>query len=402
MKKALTILIMIAMLAAVIAFAGCTSTSGNGGGAATAAATQTATVAPTATGTETPTASGTITITDVAGRTVVVPDDPSKIAVSGSGSSRYFGWLGATDKMVAVDFQDSSLLKRKAETRPYLLANPQIKELQVLGASKGVVDPELLMKANPEVVFMSGISDTIIQNANELTEKTGIPVVLFYSGDYVTNTDKVEKSLRTIAKVLHKEERAEDVIKYFADTRADLESRAAKATETEKPTVYVGGVSYNGAHGFDGTDPTYYPFTVLSANNVAAGLSSTASTGYAATSKEQIIAWDPEIIFIDLNTMEAAGGGGIYELQTDPSYKELTAVKTGKIYALNPHTSMGTNHETSMANAYYVGKILYPEQFADIDPEAKADEIYTFVDGAPVFKTLKENMENLSYTQLEI
>ncbi|MBQ3683975.1 MAG: ABC transporter substrate-binding protein, partial [Methanomicrobium sp.] len=104
----------------------------------------------------------------------------------------------------------------------------------------------------------------------------------------------------------------------------------------------------------------------------------------------------------DLNTMEAAGGGGIYELQTDPSYKELTAVKTGKIYALNPHTSMGTNHETSMANAYYVGKILYPEQFADIDPEAKADEIYTFVDGAPVFKTLKENMENLSYTQLEI
>ncbi|MBQ4415671.1 MAG: iron ABC transporter substrate-binding protein, partial [Methanomicrobium sp.] len=192
MKKALTILIMIAMLAAVIAFAGCTSTSGNGGGAATAAATQTATVAPTATGTETPTATGTITITDVAGRTVVVPDDPSKIAVSGSGSSRYFGWLGATDKMVAVDFQDSSLLKRKAETRPYMLANPQIKELQVLGASKGVVDPELLMKANPEVVFMSGISDTIIQNANELTEKTGIPVVLFYSGDYVTNTDKVE------------------------------------------------------------------------------------------------------------------------------------------------------------------------------------------------------------------
>lgn len=277
MKKALTILIMIAMLAA-IAFAGCTSGSGSAGGSATAAATQTATAAPTATGTETQTDSATITITDVAGRSVVVPDNPSKIAVSGSGSSRYFAWLGATDKMVAVDFQDSSLLKRKAETRPYMLANPQIKELQVLGASKGVVDPELLMKANPEVVFMSGISDTIIQNANELTEKTGIPVVLFYSGDYVTSTAKVEESLRTIAKVLHKEQRAEDVIKYFADTRADLESRAAKADGTVKPTVYIGGVSYNGAHGFDGSDPTYYPFTVLSANNVAAGLGSTAST----------------------------------------------------------------------------------------------------------------------------
>ncbi|MBO7388746.1 MAG: hypothetical protein J6T90_04180, partial [Methanomicrobium sp.] len=126
MKKALTILIMIAMLAA-IAFAGCTSGSGSAGGSATAAATQTATAAPVATGTETPTDSATITITDVAGRSVVVPDNPSKIAVSGSGSSRYFAWLGATDRMVAVDFQDSSLLKRKAETRPYMLANPQIK-----------------------------------------------------------------------------------------------------------------------------------------------------------------------------------------------------------------------------------------------------------------------------------
>ncbi len=401
MKKALTILIMIAMLAA-IAFAGCTSGSGNGGGSATAAPTQTATVAPTAAGTQTPTAAGTITVTDSAGRTVVVPDNPSKIAVSGPGSSRYIAWLGASDKIAAIDFSESNRFKAYAESKPYILANPQIKDLQVLGTSKGVVDPELLMKVNPEVVFMSGISDTVIQNANELTEKTGIPVVLFYSVDYATNTAKVEETLRTIAKVLHKEQRAEDIIKYFADTRADLEARAAKADGTVKPTVYVGGVGYNGPHGFEGSDPTFYPFTVLSANNVAAGVSSTASMGYAAVSKEQILGWDPEIIFVDLFTLDAADGGGIYELQTDPSYRELTAVKTGKIYALNPHNLMGTNHETSMANAYYVGKILYPDLFADIDPEAKADEIYTFVDGAPVFKTLKENMQNLSYTQLEI
>ena len=389
MKKAVMLIILVVMLAA-IAVAGCTSNSGSGGGTATASVTQT------------PAAGGTITVTDSAGRTVVVPDNPSTIAVSGSGSSRYFGWLGVTDKMVAIDFQDSNLLKNRAEKRPYMLAHPEIKDLQVLGASKGVVDPELLMKAKPDIVFMSAISDTAIQNANELTEKTGIPVVLFYSGDYVIHTAKVEDSLRTIAKIMHAEDRAEDVIKYFADARADLESRAAKAQGSEKPTVYIGGVAHSGAHGFVGTDPTFYPFTVLSANNVASGITSTAGTGYAETSKEQVIAWDPEIIFVDLSTMEAAGGGAIYELQNDPSYRELTAVKTGRIYAINPHTSMGTNHETSIANAYFIGKLLYPEQFADIDPEAKADEIYTFVDGAAVFGELKENVGNLSYTKLEI
>ena len=128
-------------------------------------------------------------------------------------------------------------------------------------------------------------------------------------------------------------------------------------------------------------------------------MSSGTSTGYAAVSKEQILAWDADIIFVDLGTMTAAGGRAIYELQTNPSYQKLTAVKTDEVYAVNPHTSMGTNHETSMANAYYIGTILYPEQFADIDPAEKANEIYKFIDGAPVYEQLKANLNNLSYTK---
>ncbi len=351
-------------------------------------------------GTADETGDGTITITDSAGRVVTVPDNPQRIAVSGSGSSRYFAYLNVTDRMVAIDYQDSNLLAFTGEARPYMLAHPEIKELPALGTAKGVVDAEKLLALNPDVLFMAGYSDTAIQSANEIQEKTGIPVVLFYSGDYVTNGDKVADSLRIIAKILHAEPRAEEVIKYFADTRADLESRVAGVAEEDKPTVYVGGISYSGAHGFDGTDPAYYPFTVLHAKNAASVVNTTTSTGYAAVSKEQIIAWDADIIFVDLGTRSAAGGGGIYELQTDPSYQELSAVKAGEVYAVNPHTSMGTNHETSMANAYYIGTILYPEQFADIDPAAKADEIYTFIDGAPVYEQLKANMDNLSYQKI--
>lgn len=344
----------------------------------------------------------TITITDSAGRVVTVPDNPQRIAVSGSGSSRYFAYLDVADRLIAIDYQDSNLLVRDGETRPYMIAHPEIKELPALGTAKGVVDAERLLVADPDVLFMSGYGDTMIQSANEIQEKTGIPVVLFYSGDYVTNADKVASSLRLIGKILHADERAEAVIQYFADVRTDLETRTADIPDAEKPTVYVGGISYSGAHGIDGTDPTYYPFTALHAKNAASAMSATASTGYAAVSKEQIIAWDADIIFVDLNTMEAAGGGGIHELQTDPSYQGLSAVKTGEVYAVNSHTSMGTNHETSMANAYYIGTILYPEQFADIDPAAKADEIYTFIDGAPVYEQLKANMKGLSYTKLAL
>ncbi|HJJ50666.1 MAG TPA: iron ABC transporter substrate-binding protein [Methanocorpusculum sp.] len=374
MKKLFTLLLLF-VLALVCVSAGCVSTSEEAG-------------------------DGTITITDSGGRVVVVPDNPEKIALSGSGSTRYFVYLNVTDRIIAVDYIESNLFAYPTEARPYMIAHPEIKENPAIGSAMAIVDAEKLLAFNPDILFMAGYSDTAIQSANEVQEKTGIPVVLFYSGDYVTNGDKVASSLRMIGKILHADQRAEDVIQYFADVRTDLETRTAGIPDADKSSVYVGGISYSGAHGIDGTDPTYYPFTVLHAKNVASVINAATSTGYAAVSKEQILAWDPEIIFVDLGSQKAAGGGGIHELQTDPSYRELSAVKTGKVYAVNPHTSMGTNHETSMANAYYIGKVLYPEQFADIDPATKANEIYTFIDGAPVYEQLKANHQGLSYQKI--
>lgn len=342
-----------------------------------------------------------VTITDAFGRDVTIPENPKKIAVVGSGSMRYFVYLRIDlDDVCAVDYQDSKLNIQTVNVRPYALANPEILEIPEVGAAKGVVDNEKLLMSGAEILFMGGASSSNTEVANEIQEKTGIPVVMFYTGNYVTDSEKIQDTLLMLGEILNKEQRAKDLIAYFDAVEADLKKRVAGLSAEE--TVYVGGVSYNGVHGLDGTDPTYYPFAVLNIKNAAAEVTSVSQTGYAQISKEKLLEWDPEIIFVDLNTMEAAGGGGIYELQNDPAYKGLSAVKSGKVFAVNPHTSMGTNHETSMANAYYIGTILYPEQFSDIDPAKKADEIYTFVDGAPVYEQLKENMGGLSYQKLSL
>ena len=49
-----------------------------------------------------------------------------------------------------------------------------------------------------------------------------------------------------------------------------------------------------------------------------------------------------------------------------------------------------TNLETALADAYYAACVLYPEQFADIDPEAKAGEIFTELLGSNPYPDLKE------------
>lgn len=342
---------------------------------------------------------GMVTITDAFGREVSIPENPEKIAVVGSGSMRYFVYLGIDlDDVCAVDYQDSKLNIETVNVRPYALANPEILEIPEVGAAKGVVDNEKLLMSGADILFMGGASSSNAEVANEIQEKTGIPVVMFYTGNYVTDAEKIQDTLLMLGDILDKEERAKDLIAYFDAVEADLKKRVAGLSAEE--TVYVGGVSYNGVHGLDGTDPTYYPFAVLNIKNAAAEVTSVSKTGYAQISKEKLLEWDPDFILVDLSTLTAAEGGALVELKNDPSYRELTAVKNSMVYTVNPHTSMNVNHETTLANAYFIGKLLYPEQFEDINPVKKADEIYTFVVGEPVFDLLSANVEGLSYQRV--
>ena len=342
---------------------------------------------------------GMITITDAFGREVSIPENPEKIAVVGSGSMRYFVYLGIDlDDVCAVDYQDSKLNIETVNVRPYALANPEILEIPEVGAAKGVVDNEKLLMSGADILFMGGASSSNAEVANEIQEKTGVPVVMFYTGNYVTDAEKIQDTLLMLGDILDKEQRAKDLIAYFDAVEADLKKRVAGLSAEE--TVYVGGVSYNGVHGLDGTDPTYYPFAVLNIKNAAAEVTSVSQTGYAQISKEKLLEWDPDFILVDLSTLTAAEGGALVELKNDPSYRELTAVKNSMVYTVNPHTSMNVNHETTLANAYFIGKLLYPEQFEDIDPVKKADEIYTFVVGEPVFDLLSANVEGLSYQRV--
>ena len=342
---------------------------------------------------------GMITVTDAFGREVSIPESPEKIAVVGSGSMRYFVYLGIDlDDVCAVDYQDSKLNKQTFNLRPYSLANPEILEIPEVGAAKGVVDNEKLLMSGAEILFMGGASSSNAEVANEIQEKTGIPVVMFYTGNYVTDAEKIQDTLLMLGEILGKEQRAKDLIAYFDAVEADLKKRVAGLSAGE--SVYIGGVAYNGYHGLDGTDPTYYPFAVLNIKNAAGEVSSVSQTGYAQISKEKLLEWDPDFILVDLSTLTAAEGGALVELKNDPSYRELTAVKNSMVYTVNPHTSMNVNHETTLANAYFIGKLLYPEQFEDIDPVKKADEIYTFVVGEPVFDLLSANVDNLSYQRV--
>ncbi|HRW77363.1 MAG TPA: iron ABC transporter substrate-binding protein, partial [Candidatus Sabulitectum sp.] len=67
-----------------------------------------------------------------------------------------------------------------------------------------------------------------------------------------------------------------------------------------------------------------------------------------------------------------------------------------------PYNWYTWNCGSILADAYYIGKVLYPERFDDVNPAAKADEIYRFLVGAGVFPQLKESFGGLVFERIEL
>lgn len=386
------------LVLALIASSGCTDESGheNVEGVAPAEA------AGTTTGTEKLTESAGTAVTDGFGRSVTIPENVESVVCSGAGSLRYLIYLQAQDLVVGVDSIEKT--ESEIEGRPYALANPQLKDYPLIGEFRGKDDPEKIIDIGPQVVLKTGTSGqspaASAAEADTLQQKTGISVISFPYGSLKNEEQKAEmySSLRIMGEAVGKQERAEEIIAYIEATMEDLESRTADIPESERKAVYVGGVSSAGAHGIISTEPAYPPFLWVNANNVAAGM----GADHADIAKEALVDWDPEYIFIDIGTIQMGNEGAIGELKKDPSLKELSAVNNGNVYGVVPYNYYSTNYESVLANAYFVGKVLYPDRFEDIDPEAKANEIFTFFLGKPVFSDLNGQYNDLGFKQIPI
>ncbi|ABR54402.1 periplasmic binding protein [Methanococcus vannielii SB] len=338
--------------------------------------------------------SKTITIQDMAGRTVEIPENVEKIVCSGSGTLRLVTYIQALDMLAGVESCEHAEIKGSG--KPYHIANIEyFKTLPVIGTQHVEnLNHENVIKVNPDVIIISYSEASV---ADGIQEKTGIPVIIINYGEFESFCDKdLVGSLTLLGKVLNREKRAAEVIKFFSDSEKDIQNRVKGVSDSEKPTVYIGGLSARGAHGIHSTSSQYAPFEALKAKNVASSLE---LKKQIFVDKEKIIEWNPEIIFID------AGGYNLIseDYNKNPDYyNTLSAFTNGKIYTTYPYNYYTTNFGTALASTYYIGTVLYPEQFKDINPDEKADEIYEFLVGKPVYTVLSENypgFQNVNFSK---
>jgi iron complex transport system substrate-binding protein len=326
----------------------------------------------------------TVTVTDMAKRTVVVPFDPQRIIALSSGTLRLITYLQATDRLVGIeDFE-----KARSFARPYIIAHQELTRLPRIGpGGPGTInkepDLEAVLQLKPDVIFISYMET---RNADDLQKKIGIPVVVLTHGRFASFDELVYDSLRVAGKILNKEKRADEVIAFIETSRKDLATRTTGIDDSTKPEVYIGAIGYKGVQGIESTDAGYTPLEWIGANNIVKKI--TDKKEHLFVDKEQLLTLNPSIIFVD--------GGGLTLIKQDIAkrpdyYKGLKAFNDKKVYVLYPFNYYVTNVDTAIADAYAAGKILYPEKFKDVDLPQKADEIYTFLVGKPVYAEMTKD-----------
>lgn len=344
-------------------------------------------------------AADTRAVTDSLGRTVDVPAKVERLICSGSGCLRLLTYLQALDLVIAVD--DIETKRAAFDARPYALANPQLKTLPLFGEFRGHDNPELIAALSPAPQVILKTYGTMGHDPQSLQEKTGIPVVVMDYGDLGKNKAALYAALRLMGEITGKKDRAEAVIGFFDKTGADLAARAASVPETARKTCFVGGIAKKGPHGLLSTEPSYQPFAWAGCTNVAAPAG--ADLDHAVVAKEQLVVWNPDFLFIDLATAQMGEtAGGLYEIRTDPVYDGLSAKASGQVYGLLPYNWYSINYGSLLADAYFIGKTVNPAAFADVDPAAKADEIYSFLVGKPVFSQMTGAFGGLAFKPLPV
>jgi ABC-type Fe3+-hydroxamate transport system substrate-binding protein len=318
------------------------------------------------------------TVTDVAGREVVLPDSPQRIFL-GFYYTDYLAVGGADAFDHVVGFSKDVWSKwTPASWQLYRRALAKLNALADAGEfENGTFSIEKLLAMKPDVaVFARWQFDTLGDELEQM-EKAGIAVVVV---DYNAQTPELHAlSTRIFGVITAQEERAEALASGYEAVAAQIQQRLAEA-KRPKPKIYL----EFGNHG-----PAQYGVTygknMWGALAVLAGGDNIAAEfveWWGMMNPEQVLAAQPEVIVITgreteyrKNTEAMVMGVGIPEAEarrrlqrftTRAGWEALPAVRDGRVYGVYQGAARSLIDQVMLQ---FLAKALYPDLFADFDPQ---------------------------------
>ena len=232
---------------------------------------------------------------------------------------------------------------------------------------------ELMASLNPDVIITSGTT-----NVQDFENKIGCPVVVAGGDGWTYSRENgLFGMIAVIGDVLERQDEAEELIGFVEGKIDMINSVTETLDESEKPLVYfaprgakLGFYDPKEGRDFTRTFTSYDPLDIAGGRNVAKG-----AEGYEINvGVEQIIAWNPEYIFIACSAPEDREV--IEWIKSSPDLQSIAAVEDGNVLnCIYPHCR-GRPADRNLINMIYMAKVLHPEKFQHIDLEAEGNEIF--------------------------
>ena len=239
-----------------------------------------------------------LTITDSMGYEITFEKEPEKVVSLGP---------NITEMVFALDSQEKLVGRTEYCDYP-----EEVSSIESVGTLTQP-DVEKIISLNPDVVIAS---IHFSEEAKSQLEDIGIKVVILFEEHKM---DGVYTMIETLGAIVNQNDKA-------AETIADMKERIAavqeRVKEKEAPSVYY-VVGFGEYGDFTAGNDTFIHelITLAGGNNIAKDIS-----GWNF-SLEKLVELDPEIIIV---------GTGIKDsFMTAENYKDLSAVKNGKVYEID-------------------------------------------------------------------
>ncbi|MEW6162506.1 MAG: ABC transporter substrate-binding protein [Nitrospirota bacterium] len=300
----------------------------------------------------------TITYKDKLGRVINIPI-PAKRAVLLI-TYELIPALGIWDRVVGIGrwAYDNDLMKA---------TRPDIERSIPSAGTSSDVNIEAIIKLKPDVVLTWSYKPEVVR----FMEEKGLKVIAVQP----ESLDELYDVMRLHGRLFGKEKQMEHFINQMGKIFKLIKERVSKIPDDKrqkvlwllgKPTIVSCGISV-----------TNDVFKLIRGINPASFI----PQNYADISMEQIIAWNPDVIFIWGNAKY-----GAQDILNNSQWRHIKAVREGRVYK-SPDWSTWSPRLAPIA--LWMATKTYPEYFRDINLERLTDDFYRKVFGIPYNKVKK-------------
>lgn len=250
----------------------------------------------------------------------------------------------------------------------------ELSQLPNVGSTRAP-DSEKMLELHPDLVILPAQWDKAQADELQKTLHQTDPEITVARFDCY-RLENYDNETRKIAYLLEREKEADEFLKFYNDCVNLVVSRTATLSEDERPKVYLGYGEFPPFGAYGDSAGAAIRLEMAGGENV---FGDEIDTQYAEIDPEKIITKNPEIILRQVKT----GGYGITDTAEINAFWENTlnltgwenidAIKNKKVYML----SSELQNKRYFIGLLYTAKILLPDLFKDMDPQALHQEYLT-------------------------